>query len=93
MRRQSRKCSVSRCVNLHNRGKSNGGTYQTFRFTTAQGEAFFGAREATIFSKRGSPREESHSESRRRSPYDGPHGILLTTSNCSKARSFSPVSA
>ena len=48
-------------------GKFNGETL-LFRFATGQGEAFFGAREATIFSKRGSPRSESHSASRRSSP-------------------------
>src|SRR6266542_2507383 len=37
-------------------------------FMSGQGEPFFGAREATIFSKRGSPRSASHSRSRRSSP-------------------------
>ncbi len=57
------------------------------------GQFPFGAREATIFSKRGSPRSESHDGSRRRSPYDAPAGILASVSSCSIARSRSPVQA
>src|SRR5205814_2625270 len=53
----------------------------------------FGASEATIFSKRGSPRRGSHWGGRRRSPQDGAYGSLLTLFNCSNARSFSPVQA
>src|SRR5437667_10000527 len=48
---------------------------------------------ATMLSKRLSPRKESQHGLKRRSPYDGPAGIVATVLSCSSARSRSPVHA
>jgi hypothetical protein len=54
---------------------------------------FLGAREATIFSKRGSPRSESHSSSARKVPSVGPLGTSTSLASCSSAKSRSPTCA
>src|SRR4029450_5442455 len=46
---------------------------------------------ATILSKRLSPRKSSQHGLKRRSPYEGPFGIVATVSSCSSARARSPV--
>src|SRR5438552_12718580 len=53
----------------------------------------FGAREATIFSKRGSPRSGSHHGISFNSPYVTPAGVRAEKASCSNARFFSPTHA
>ena len=50
----------------------------------------FGASEATIFLKRGTPRKGSHIGSKRNSPYFGPPGILVMASSTRAPVQFCP---
>src|SRR5436309_2684865 len=54
---------------------------------------YLGAKEATIFSKRGSPRSGSQKGSSSNSPYVAPLGVRAESASCSNARSFSPTHA
>src|SRR5206468_12414820 len=54
---------------------------------------YFGAREATIFSKHGSPRSGSHHGISFSSPYLTLLGGRTAMASCSQARSFSPTHA
>jgi hypothetical protein len=70
-------------------GKSS--SYSCYR--SIRGQTQFGASEATIWSKRGSARNGSHSGWRRSSPYFKEPGMPAPIAKCSKAKSFSPVHA
>src|SRR5947207_14854852 len=60
-------------------------------FLNFSGHNYFGEREATIFSKRGSPRRLSHRGLNLRSPNSTPTGFRAEIASCSSAKSFLPA--